>query len=276
MIIDECKGECKPNVGVYALTSCYGCQLMLATVEKILDIVDVVNFASFGMLSDACSTHVDVDIAFVEGSVSTEKDLDELMDIRKHSRILVALGSCATSGGVQSWAKDELDFKKVHSSVYGTTKMNYQSRHATPISDHVDVDFYLPGCPPEEEEIMYFLSCFLFGTFPEAKDYPVCAECRLAGYPCILIEKGEPCLGPITVAGCKARCIEFNVPCIGCRGSLPDNIVCYDSLALTFKEKGFKEDYIRQRMKIFGAHNPQIDEMLNKIFGGKRVVKNEK
>jgi sulfhydrogenase subunit delta len=268
-IISECKDDCKPRVGVYALTSCYGCQLKLATVEKILDIADNVSFESFYMLSSASKMPADVDVAFVEGSVSSEKDLEELMEIRKHSRILVAIGACAVNGGVQSWAEGTLNYAELHAKVYGDSKIDMVGLQATPISKHVKVDYYLPGCPPEEDEIMYFISAFLIGTFPEPKDYPVCSECRLAGNPCILIEHGEPCLGPVTVAGCKARCISYNVPCIGCRGPVPHDTAWFDSLAKTFKEKGISEGHVRDRMTIFGAHDPNLSAMLKKIYGGK-------
>ncbi len=267
-IIEECTGDCRPRVGVYALTSCYGCQLKLATVQKIIDISNMVSFESFYMLSSASKMAADVDVAFVEGSVSTERDLEELMEIRKHSRILVALGACSVNGGVQSWAEGEMDHDALHKCVYGDSKLTMQGLQATPISKHVDVDYYLPGCPPEEDEIMYFISAFLIGTFPEPKDYPVCAECRLAGNPCILIERGEPCLGPVIVAGCKARCIGFDVPCVGCRGPVPHETAWFDSLAQTFLRKGMTEKQIRQRMKIFGSHDPNIERMLHSILGG--------
>jgi len=267
-IVEDCRGDdCKPRVGVYALTSCYGCQLKLATVERILDIAKAVNIESFYMLSSNSTIPADVDVAFVEGSVSTEKDLEELFEVRKHSRILVALGACAVNGGVQSWVEGEMNYDQLYADVYGDETIDMQGRQATPISNHVDVDYYLPGCPPEEDEIMYFISSFLFGTFPEPKDYPVCAECRLAGNPCILIEHGEPCLGPVTVAGCKARCISFGVPCIGCRGPVPHDTAWFDSLALTFQEKGLDEEVVRDRMRIFGAHNPHLEKMLNKVYG---------
>jgi sulfhydrogenase subunit delta len=242
--------------------------LKLATVQKIMDIAEAVSFESFYMLSSASQMPADVDVAFVEGSVSTEKDLEELLEIRKHSRILVALGACSVNGGVQSWAEGEMTHDQLYSKVYGDSKIDMKARQATPISDHVEVDYYLPGCPPEEDEIMYFISAFLFGTFPEPKDYPVCAECRLAGNPCILIERGEPCLGPVTTAGCKARCLSYNVPCIGCRGPVPHDTAWFDSLAATFKEKGISEEQVRHRFRIFGAHNRNLEPMLRKIYGG--------
>jgi len=258
----------KAKIGVYALTSCYGCQLSIAMVSKLLEITSAVEFKSYYMLSSDSSMHRKVDIAFVEGSVSTEQDLNELKEIRKNSKILVAIGACAINGGVQSWSTKEVEYKELYDKVYGKKKISYNGLKATPIEHHVKIDFKLPGCPPEEEEIIYFLSTFIFGTWPEEKDYPVCQECRLGGNPCILIENGVPCLGPITTAGCDARCIKFNIPCIGCRGPVENETAWFDSLAKVFKEKGFTEEYIRTRIAIFGAHNPNLEKFLEKAFKG--------
>ncbi|MBD3407916.1 MAG: sulfhydrogenase 1 subunit delta [Candidatus Lokiarchaeota archaeon] len=266
--LSECLGDCKPKIGVYALTSCYGCQLMLATVQKILDIAKSVSFESFYMLSSDSKMPADVDIAFVEGSVSTEKDLEELMEIRKHSRIVVALGACAVNGGVQSWSEDEKNCDELHKAVYGEDEIDMKPLQATPVDHHVEIDYYIPGCPPEEDELMYSISTFLFGTFPERIDYPVCAECRLKGNPCILIERGAPCLGPVTTAGCDARCITFDTPCVGCRGPVPFDTAWFDSLAMTFKKKGLSKEHVRDRMRIFGAHEPRLEDMLDRIYGG--------
>lgn len=261
----------KPTIGVYALTSCYGCQLKIATVSKILEIAESVDIESFYMLSSDSSIHKKVDIAFVEGSVSTKKDLEELLEIRKNSKTLVGVGACALQGGVQSWSNGIKSYDELFENVYGKNKIEIsEAIEAKPIEEYVEVDFRLPGCPPEEEEIIYFISTFLFGSWPEEKDYPVCQECRFAGNICLLIEKNEPCLGSITTAGCNARCISYNVPCIGCRGPVPNDVAWFDSLAKVFVEKGFTEEYIRERMKIFGSHHPKLEELLAKVFGGEK------
>ena len=258
-ILSEKTEEKKAKIGIYALTSCYGCQLAIAVVQHILEISSIIDIKSYYMLSSDSSLHEKVDVAFVEGSVSTEKDLKELKEIRKNAKYLVAIGACSINGGVQSWVEGEMDYSKMYKQVYGNKKIIHKGLQATPIENHVKVDFKLPGCPPEEDEIVYFLSTFMFGSWPEEKDYPVCQECRLAGNPCILIERNAPCLGPITTAGCDARCIKHNIPCIGCRGPVENDAAWFDSLALTFKEKGIDEDYIRMRMKIFSSHNPNLE-----------------
>ncbi len=258
----------KLKVGVYALTSCYGCQLVLAAANELFSLSTNIDFEVFSLLSSDSSMHEKVDLALVEGSVSTEQDLAELKMIRENSTTLVALGSCAACGGVQSWSEGDMSIDELHSIVYQDHPLDIKPILAKPIRHYVEVDFSIPGCPPEKEDIVRFLSSFVIGTMPEALESPVCADCRLAGNPCILLEKGEPCLGPVTVGGCGARCITFGVPCVGCRGPVPYDNAWFDALARIFKELGFKKEYIRMRMKIFGAHDPHLEEMLERVFGG--------
>ncbi|HDS59359.1 MAG TPA: sulfhydrogenase 1 subunit delta [Thermoplasmatales archaeon] len=255
------------KIGIHGLTSCYGCQLSMAIVRRLLDVVDKFEVEYFYMLSSKGDI-ADVDVAFVEGSVSTDMDEEEVKKIREHAKVLVAVGSCAIHGGVQSILHNEgIDYDQAFATVYGDRPIHYRGRVAEPIDKYVQVDYRLPGCPPEEEEIMYYLSTFAIGSWPEEKDYPVCAECRRAGNPCILIERNEPCLGPVTVAGCDARCIKYDIPCIGCRGAVPHDTAWFDSLAKTFKDRGMDKEYVRKRMAIFSAHHGKLDEMLDAIYG---------
>jgi len=250
------------KIGIHGLTSCYGCQLSMAAVKRIIDVVDSFEIKYFYMVSSDNKIEK-VDVAFLEGSVCTEEDEKELKKIRENADILVAVGSCAIHGGVQGMLNS---YEEAYKEVYGK-EISYEGRKSRPIDKFVKVDYRLPGCPPEEEEIMYYLATFAIGSYPEEKDYPVCAECRRKGNPCILIEKGEMCLGPVTVAGCDARCPGYNVACIGCRGPVPHGIAWFDSLARTFKEKGFSKEDVKKRMEIFASQYQKLDEMLDKIYG---------
>ncbi len=248
---------------IHALTSCYGCQLQLAALEEFDVISKNFEILHFPMIS---SKEADgkVDIAFVEGSVSTEKDLAELKEIRERSNLLVALGTCASFGGVQSW--DDRSYEELYREVYGTATIKFAGRKAEPLSKHVHVDYILPGCPPEKWEIKYFLACFLINSWPEVIDYPVCQECRAKGNPCVLMEKGEMCLGPVTRGGCDARCPSHGIACTGCRGSLPFGVAWFDSLAKIFLKNGFSPEDIRKRMRIFFAGDPDLEKKLNKVL----------
>jgi len=251
------------KIGIHGLTSCYGCQLKIASVKEILEISKNFEIEYWYMLSNKGNIK-HVDVAFVEGSVTTEKDEEELKEIRENADILVAIGSCAIYGGVQGILFGN-EYEKAFEEIYGKNKVDYKAKIGEPLKNYVKVDYKLPGCPPEEEEILYYLACFLLGSYPEEKDYPVCAECRRNGYPCLLLEKNEPCLGALTTAGCNARCIKYGVPCIGCRGPLEET-AWFDSLAKTFMEKKMSREYIKSRMEIFGKQHEKLEELLKKVF----------
>ena len=255
----------KVRVGFYALTSCYGCQLQFAMMDEIIQLLDKASIECWFMIERDSDEDREVDIAFIEGSISTEEEAELVKKIREKAKIVVAVGACATQGGVQSWGNDR-KLEELWKTVYGDAKVKFQPKMAEPVENYIKVDYRLYGCPPEKKDFLYALGTFLVGSWPEDIDYPVCVECRLKGYPCVLIEKGEPCLGPITRAGCDARCPGYGIACIGCRGAIGYDVAWFDSLARTFREKGLTKEEILERMRIFNAHNPRLEEMIDKIF----------
>ncbi|WP_461862706.1 NADPH-dependent hydrogenase/sulfhydrogenase 1 subunit delta [Thermococcus sp.] len=255
----------KVRVGFYALTSCYGCQLQFAMMDEIIQLLDKASIECWFMVERDSDEDREVDIAFIEGSISTEEEAELVKKIREKAKIVVAVGACATQGGVQSWGNDR-KLEELWKTVYGDAKVKFQPKMAEPVENYIKVDYRLYGCPPEKKDFLYALGTFLVGSWPEDIDYPVCVECRLKGYPCVLIEKGEPCLGPITRAGCDARCPGYGIACIGCRGAIGYDVAWFDSLARVFREKGLTKEEILERMRIFNAHNPRLEEMIDKIF----------
>ena len=113
------------------------------------------------------------------------------------------------------------------------------------------MDFAIPGCPIEKEQFLQAAASLLHGDLPRLPSYAVCAECKMAEYPCLLVEKGQLCLGPITVAGCQARCPSYGVPCQGCRGPVEEANVASEIKVL--KEKGFTWVDIQNRLRTFAA-----------------------
>jgi len=106
---------------------------------------------------------------------------------------------------------------------------------------------------------------------PEQIDYPVCVECKLNGYLCVLIEKGMPCLGPIITAGCDARCPSLGLDCIGCRGPIKDETNAAAELEVLLK-KGYDEKYIINRLRVFGGNFEDIVKLTEKISGESKKV----
>jgi sulfhydrogenase subunit delta len=261
----------KLKIGIYCLTGCGGDQLMMLNLEgellKMLENVELVEF------HEASSAHSDkeVDIAIVEGSVSTNVDLERLKGIRNRSKMLVALGDCAIGGCVQAMRNQAMSMAEKMRIVYGKKVGYYDALEPYGLSRHVKVDLELQGCPIEIPEIRQFLLALLHGDMPVIKDYPVCVECKLNEYACLLVEKGLPCLGPIIAAGCDARCPGLGLDCVGCRGPIADETNAAEELR-TLKEKGYDEAYIVDRLRFFGANFEgiaKLGEMLGKAKGSR-------
>jgi len=249
------------RAGFYSLTGCAGEYLTILSVEdRLLEVFDKIEVMDFALASSK-KAHGKVYVAFVEGSVTTQKDLETIKSVRENCDVLVALGDCAVWGGIQA-SLTGLDVKELMKSVYNTEENYYGflGEHKA-VSEVVKVDYELPGCPIEAEEFIELLIDVLRGVLPEFKDYPVCVECKIREVPCLIIERGEACLGPITVGGCKARCPYYNAPCIGCRGPIKDEANVAGEL-LMLLEKGWKKEDVVNRLKLFAARYKDISKLV--------------
>ncbi len=150
----------KLKVGIFGLTSCAGDQLaILNCEEELLEIFDALDIKVFSMASSGHDFGM-LDIAFVEGAVITEEDIEVLHHIRKNSRRIVAIGTCAASGGVAT-GKDIEGAKEAYKAVYGDTMINtVPLKKAYPLDFYVDVDYTIRGCPVRESEIIYYFKKF--------------------------------------------------------------------------------------------------------------------
>jgi sulfhydrogenase subunit delta len=209
----------KPRVAVFDFADCEGCELQIANLEEeILDLISFIDVVSF---REVMKEHSDsYDIAIVEGSVMRPMDEQRLRGIRSRAKILIALGACATIGGVNKirsqWMPD--DVKK---EVYGNADLSgnelFDVFQTKAINEVVPVDYYIHGCPIDRDEFKSVITAIALGKKPEIPRYPVCVECKKNENIC-QFELGAFCLGPITRAGCKAICPTHNSPCEGCRG----------------------------------------------------------
>jgi len=238
----------KPKVAFFDFTSCEGCQLNKLNFEnELLDMLNLVDIVEFREAMDDKAEFYD--IAFVEGSISSPTCIERIHDIRRRAKILVALGQCAVSGGVNAiknlhpadWVKEE---------VYGDQKYLFPSIPAQPISAVVKVDYEVRGCPMSPPEYLHVLKSLVLGRKPEYKDYAVCVECKQKENECVL-DKGMFCLGPITRAGCDAICPTNGQYCIGCRG--PVSNINKNGAVEMLKKHGFSVAEALKRMKMFNA-----------------------
>ena len=256
----------KPKIGIFSLTGCGGDQLMILNLEDVL--LELLNRFDIKNFQEASSHHeeAELDIAFVEGSVSTESDLKKLREVREKSEMLIAMGDCAIGGCVQAMRNGQMSMAERMRKVYGTEEDYYDVLEPKGLAEYVEVDVEIPGCPIEKKEILRAITSILHGDMPEQIDYPVCVECKLKGYPCVLVEKGMPCLGPIIRAGCDARCPGLGLDCIGCRGPIKDETNAAAELDVLL-EKGYDENYIFNHLRFFGGNFEDIVKLTERISG---------
>ena len=207
----------KPRLGVFKFASCDGCQLSLLDCEdELLGLVEHIEIAYFPEASRNMQPGP-YDISLVEGSVTTRHDAERIRRIRANSTILVTIGACATAGGIQA-LKNYADKDAYVSQVYANPAYISTLDTSTPISGHVDVDYELHGCPIDKHQLLEVVLAFAQGRRPAIPNESVCMSCKRQGYVCVMVSRGDACLGPVTHAGCGALCPSFSRACFGCFG----------------------------------------------------------
>ena len=236
----------KPKVGIFGFTGCEGCQLQIANKEETLgDLLNSIEVMNFRLISS--DKHDDYDIAFVEGSITTEKDAEKLRVIRAQAKILIAMGACACLGGVHN-LKMRFPLAETMETVYSGHQVD--TGPVRKLSDIVDVDIELPGCPISKPEFEWLVRHLILGLEPQFPQYSVCMECKQRINTCVF-DMGMICFGPVTRAGCNAVCPRNRLGCWGCRG--PAEEANYESLMQIFQEHGFSEAQIAERAQFFNA-----------------------
>ncbi|MBI4378031.1 MAG: oxidoreductase [Nitrospinae bacterium] len=209
----------KPKVAVFKFASCDGCQLSILDAEdELLIIANAVDIAFFPEASRRMLKGP-YDISFVEGSITTPHDVEYIREVRKMSRVLVTIGACATAGGIQA-LRNWKDIKEFTQIVYAKPEYISALDRSLPISSYVHVDFELQGCPINKYQFIEVMSAFLHRRRPNVSSHSVCIECKTKGNICVLVDKGIPCLGPVTHAGCGALCPSYQRGCYGCYGPM--------------------------------------------------------
>jgi sulfhydrogenase subunit delta len=210
----------KPTVAVYKFSSCDGCQLSILNLEdELLELASVVEIAYF-LEARSRVLPGPYDIALVEGSISTPHEQERIQEVRKEAKTLIALGTCATAGGIQA-LRNLIDSKRLAESVYPHPEYLQVLREATPVSQHVKVDYELWGCPVNKAQVVEVVQALLQQRRPTLPGYSVCLECKRRGAVCVVVAEGVPCLGPVTRAGCGALCPANGRGCYGCFGPAP-------------------------------------------------------
>lgn len=264
----------KLKFGFYWAASCGGCEIAVLDIdEKILDVAAKADILFWPVAVDTKYKDVEampdghMDVCFFNGAVRTSEQEEMAHLLRRKSKVLVSFGSCAVTGGIPGLA-NVADRDEVFHTAYIENPSTENPEGVVPLTEFeveegklelpefydtvkalhqvVDVDYYLPGCPPPTELIVQAVTAIFEGTLPEkgsviAPSKSVCDECKFERSEkkitrirriyevdeledkCLL-EQGILCMGPATRGGCGARCLNANMPCTGCGGPTPGSL----------------------------------------------------
>jgi F420-non-reducing hydrogenase small subunit len=262
----------KLKLASYWAAACGGCDVAILDVhEKILDIAAAADIVFWPIAEDFKYADVEampdgnIDVTLFHGAVRNSENEHLAKLLRAKSRVLVAFGSCAHMGGIPGLA-NLFNRKEIFRRVYHDSPSNVnpegiepQPRTTVPegeitipefydtvktLDQVVDVDYYVPGCPPTPKQIWTVVQAIVSGQLPPkgsvlgASEKTQCDECtrkkhekKITGFKRIataqpdpdtcFLEQGFLCLGPVTRGGCDTRCQLSGVACRGCYGPPP-------------------------------------------------------
>ena len=278
----------KPKFAMYWAASCGGCEIAVLNInEKILDVDANFEVVFWPVAMDAKYKDVEampdksILLTLFNGSIRNDENEHLANLLRQKSQILVAFGSCATEGcipGMANFSSREQIFDAAFESI-----STDNPEHTRPVYDYevpegtlhipkfypvlrtldqvVDVDYFMPGCPPESHQIAAVIDLVLQVLAGEAELPPkgsvigaggstVCDDCQrqrnvktITEFVRIheveevdpelcLLEQGILCNGPATRNGCGALCPSVGAACIGCYGPA-EGVIDYGARIMT-------------------------------------------
>jgi F420-non-reducing hydrogenase small subunit len=293
----------KPTLAMYWASACGGCEISVLNIhEHILTVDAVFDIAFFPCIADFKVEHVKnypdghITVCLFNGAIRNSENEEMARLLRQKSQVLVAFGSCAYEGCIPALSnltskEDTFDTVYVNNptidnpgDVIPLTSYSVPEGELTiPAFYHtvksldqvVDVDYYIPGCPPEPHQIWAVLQVVVAaltegaplppaGSILGVNDVAVCEECDLAKneksierfyrpYEIVpepglcLLEQGLMCMGPATRGGCGALCPQVGMGCRGCYGPMPG-----------VEDQGAK--MLSAIASVIGAGDPTMDE----------------
>lgn len=236
----------RPKLAFWKFASCDGCQVTLLDCEdELLDIAGIIEIANFPEASSAV-TRGPYDISLVEGSITTPEEAERIHRIRRTSGTVIAMGACASSGGIQA-LRNFKDVNEFISMVYANPSYIDTLDKSTPMRDHIKVDFEMPGCPPNKHQLIEVLSAYLQGRKPNLPPYALCLDCKRKGITCVMVAQGIACMGPVTQTGCGVLCPSYRRGCYSCFG--PMETPNTGSLSNWFKVLGVQPHDVARRFR---------------------------
>ncbi len=242
----------KTRISTEWLSGCSGCHVAMVDLhEKLLNLTENTEFVRIPVLMDE-KGYPDAEIGMIEGAVRSEHDREALLRMRETCKTLIAFGTCAVYGGPSGigWlhGKDEI-LNRIYVETDTAEKEGKLPEDAPelepgviPVNEVVDIDFYIPGCPPHPYFIAIAIMTLIGASVPEISIKTVCSACnrrmekregvtlqRGIGYApeddICLLSQGVICLGSVTLDRCHAQCPVKGVACTGCAGPSLDLII---------------------------------------------------
>jgi F420-non-reducing hydrogenase small subunit len=294
----------KLQIALYWGAACGGCDVaVLDTNEFILDVAALADIRLWPIAADGKYQDVEamadgeLDLTLFNGAVRNSENEHMAKLLRQKSKLLVAFGSCAHMGGIPGLA-NLTSREEIFTAAYLNNPSIEPSNRKVPmprtqvngieleipafykrvyrLSDVVDVDYFVPGCPPAPDQVKAVILAIVKGELPERKsvvgasDRAVCDDCKRTKaekktkhfyrpYEIIqdpehcLMEQGILCMGSATRSGCGVRCPDSNQGCRGCYGPLPE-----------VKDQGAK--FLSAVTSIIDSKDPaEIDEILSHL-----------
>ncbi len=278
----------KPKIALYWCASCGGCEeAVVDLAEKILDVVNLVDIVFWPVAMDYKIEDVEklpdgsITASFINGGIRLSEHEHVVKLLRRKSKLVIAYGACSAWGGVPGlanlYSREEIMRYVYHEAptVENPEKIRPELKtkveekitlelpeflpRLLPLDLVVDVDYYIPGCPPTPDVTWKAIETLLSGNLPPkgsvlgALDKSLCYECPLndtkpekvlikevkrpheviADPSKCLLTQGLVCLGPVTRGGCGALCIKAAMPCTGCFGPL-DEVIDYGGKAISY------------------------------------------
>jgi sulfhydrogenase subunit delta len=243
----------KPKVAVYKFSSCDGCQLSLLNLEdELLDLASAIDISYF-LEATRTVKPGPYDIGIVEGSITTPHEAERIKEVRAECKYLIALGTCATAGGIQALRNfaSAQDYAK---TVYPHPEYLHFLDRSTSIAENVPVDLAIWGCPVNKYMVVEVIAALLQNRRPNFPPSPVCLECKRNGTVCVVVARGIPCLGPAVHGGCGAICPANGRGCYGCFG--PSSVANFSALVEGMLPHDRYPNETAGLLRSFSCHSP--------------------